>query len=252
MRPVRPSKRRWAAFLLAAGAGVLLLCQALSAASAPLKPKKALDRFGIAMIVPTLPGGREWYSKWDNARPRVLKSRVDPDDPEFDTGHGDSVCEIDGRGVLKAAGRTPRLYVYDHSGRSGWGSVEITLYGMRVKEAAAVGYAGLMAYAKTNHTVDAEICEDLGYGGRLTYDGRADFEKEIAHHVSNGGYVQTAEVHPWPGAGAMPKNVWIGYKFIARDADGGKSVKLELWRDMTDGKNGGKWELLTSTTDAGE
>jgi hypothetical protein len=33
--------------------------------------------------------------------------------------------------------------------------------------------------------------------------------------------------------------------------DHGTHVKLELWRDMTGGKGGGKWELLTEYTDQG-
>jgi hypothetical protein len=212
--------------------------------------KTVKDRFGISILNVSANQGRQWYCQWGNGHARTLKWQIDPDDSEFDVNHGDATFEIDGKGVCKASGRTPRMYVYDHTGKQQWGNVEITLYGMRVSETKSLGYAGLMAYARTNHTKDENICDDRGYGGRLTYDGRADFEKEIAHHLG-AGYVQAAEVHPWEKDGPMPRNVWIGYKFIVYNVDGGKHVRMEIWRDMTDGKNGGQWELLTSYVDQG-
>jgi hypothetical protein len=50
----------------------------------------------------------------------------------------------------------------------------------------------------------------------------------------------------------MPKNVWIGVKFIVKTNPDGKSVKMELYRDLTDGKDGGTWEKVAEYTDSGD
>lgn len=226
-----------------------LLPLILFAQETPQNP--VLDHFGVAQIYPSVTRGRTWYSKWDNGDARQLGGQIDPDDPEFDTNHGDARYSIDGKGVLTASGEVPRMYVYDPEGKKSWTNVEITVYGMRVKETKPVGWAGLMAYAKTDHRVDSDTCKTRGYGGRLTYDGRADFEKETAHGKSN-GYVQVSRVKPWPRESGMPSDVWIGYKFIVRDAGQGKKVELEMWMDTTGGKNGGDWKRLTQYLDEGD
>jgi hypothetical protein len=138
------------------------------------------------------------------------------------------------------------MYVWDRTRQKKWQNVEITVYGMRVSESSSVSYAGLMAYARTDHTDDTNLLGTRGYGGRMTYDGRADFEKETAHGK---GYVQVASIRQFPNG--MPKNVWIGYKFVVRNMNSVKYVKLEIYRDMTDGLGGGFWEKVTEFTDTG-
>lgn len=259
------------------GSTLLILVGNLLPVSLTAAP--VLDPFGVAELHPSPDQATAWYSKWSGGEPRVLGNQVDPEDPWFDTDHGEGRYALDGKGVMTVTGNLPRMYVYDPTGARPspkgdmalgatetrpspgglmpagasrlWHNVEITFYGMRVSEAEPVGWAGLMAYARTDHRRDADTCATRGYGARLLYDGRADFEKETAHGKSN-GYVQAAMLRPWPGGGAMPRDVWIGYKFIVRDSEDGGSVKLELWMDLANGKDGGDWKLVTEFLDQGD
>jgi hypothetical protein len=212
-----------------------------------------LDKFGIRMIYPTVSNGQEWYSKWDNGTSRSFTA-TDPSDPWFDANHGPGSYRTAGDGVLKITGGAPRMYVHSPSNDGSWTNIEITTYGMRVDDSSNT-YAGIMAYARTNHgTVGNEstnFCDDRGYGGMVTYDGRIQFEKEILHHsVNNHGYSQVAEVQHW--SGGMPKNVWIGYKFVLRDKDNGAHVALELWLDESNGaSSGGQWSKIIDFVDDG-
>jgi hypothetical protein len=213
----------------------------------------ASDPFGVAMLNPTVPGGREWYSKWGNGHSRTITFGQDPDDPEFH-GRGDATYSIDGQGVLTASGPYVRMYVYDPAFQDTsvynpsqfktWNNVEVTVYFKRVSD-ANVAYGGIVAGAKIRHIPDSDLCGTRGYYGRVRNDGRIDVEKEIRHPDS---VPVTSQTSPWS---SLPYNVWIGYKYVIRDVDGGTHVKQELWRDMTDGANGGTWEKLYEHVDTG-
>src|SRR5882672_925874 len=102
------------------------------------------DRFGITILNPTISGGREWFSSWDNGQPRTVTWCQDPYDLEFH-GRGDGNYVIDGQGMLKANSTGPggvRMYVYDPNFQDNsvydpssfktWNNVEVTVYYMRV------------------------------------------------------------------------------------------------------------------------
>jgi hypothetical protein len=237
--------------------------------SAPVVTSNAssVDYFGTNAVYPTIPGGREWHSKWANGHARTFGFGFDPDDPEFE-GRGDGNYSIDGNGVLSAscpsADGGVRMYIYDpqftypsiQCGGSApfdpnqyrtWNNVEITVYAMRVQD-SGVAYAGLCSGAKIRHLPDEDFCGTRGYYGRFRNDGFIDFEKEINHNCGDVQTVTNAAPQQWP---QLPFNQWIGYKFIARDANAGTQVKLELWLDTTDGANGGSWQLVHTYTDGG-
>jgi hypothetical protein len=213
------------------------------------------DKWGITKLNPTISAGREWFSKWDNGQARTITWGQDPYDPEFH-GRGDGLYTIDGQGVLKAASTGQghvRMYVYDQNYQDvgydpnvfkTWNNVEVTVYYMRVSD-TGVAHAGMVAAAKIRHAPDSDLCGTRGYYGRFRHDGGIDFDKEIRHPLS---VPKARSTKPWS---VLPSNVWIGYKYIVRDVNSGTHVKLELWRDLTDGANGGTWEKLHEVVDAG-
>jgi hypothetical protein len=211
-----------------------------------------LDRFGLRQLVPTAPGGREWLATWDDGQPRAFDWAADPRDPWFDCAHGTARYTVDGQGTLTAAGDTVRMYVHDPERRTDWGeNLEITVYITRVAETKRVSYSGLQIFARTNHgtigSEDTNLCDDRGYGAKVTLDGRFEFEKETAHH-RDGGNPSGAGVRPWE---ELPRDVPVGVKFVLRNMAGGTQVKLELYRDLTDGAGGGTWVKMVEMVDTG-
>jgi hypothetical protein len=216
------------------------------------------DKWGITKLNPTISGGREWFSKWDNGQARTFGFAQDPYDLEFH-GRGDGTYTIDGQGVLTAFGMGEggvRMYVYDQNypTTSGsditpfkkWNNVEVTVYYMRVNDTNE-DFAGMVAAAKINHDNTAsDPCGARGYYGRFRHDGGIDFDKEIRHPEPE---ERPRDTKPWS---VLPSNVWIGYKYIVRDVNNGTHVKLELWRDLTDAANGGTWEMLHDEVDTGD
>ena len=206
------------------------------------------DKFGIAEIYPTVRDGREWFSYWGNGTDRAFGNEVDPYDPQFVTTYGDGSYEVDGNGTLSVSGEFPRMYIFDPNRAQTWHNVEITFYAKRISEFETIDWAGIQAYGRTAHVDDYDPCSYRGYGGQMLYNGEMKFEKEVNHHEDD-GYVDNAIVNPWE---EFPKNKWIGYKFVIYNQDDDDEVKLELYRDMTDGLNGGKWEKMTEYIDDGK
>lgn len=230
----------------------LLLLPLPAFAAAPASAPTA-DRFGLRQLYPTRPAGREWVSAWDNGHARAFGGAIDADDAWFDTDHGDGKYTIDGKGTLRADGPIVRMYVHDPKRETEWGeNLEITVYIRRISEGKLVSYSGLQIFARTNHgTVGNEnknLCDTRGYGAKVCIDGRWEFEKETAHEKPH-GYVPAASTRP---TRELPKDTLIGVKFILRNMDRDTKVKLELWRDLSGGEGGGRWEKMTEIVDTGE
>jgi len=226
----------------------------------PTITKPSLDKFGIRILHPSsLSSPRDWFCQWDQGAQRSFKyGPAGFSDPQL-IFRGSGAYTIYGAsnsqsGIMKVTGPCPRIYVRGSSIESDdlpstvptWKNVEITFYANTTNTGSNISYAGIEAVARTNHYPDKLLCSTRGYGGKINFDGRAQFEKECCHGK---GDKQTKPVYPFMNKGRMPLNKWIGYKYVVRSCENNTKVKLELYMDLTNGKNGGTWQKLTEFID---
>lgn len=218
-------------------------------------PSSDMSNNIISSIYPTKEGGRVWYSKWSNRKAKTLSSSErDPYDQEF-VLRGDGIAKIDGDGIIHLEGDSPRMYVFDPKKVKKWEDVEVTVYAKRVSEYGPVSSQGIVIGARSEHQ-DATLqnpCLGATYYGRVLYDGRAGFQKEVIHEgvYSSNKPSESNKIKWGTPDGTMPVNKWIGVKFIVKNNPDGKSVKLELYIDLTDGYNGGIWKKVAEYVDNG-
>jgi hypothetical protein len=210
--------------------------------------QSAVDVFGIRKLYPSAASGAEWTSAHWDGETYSISARRDSNDPSGLSGmRGTGTLEVDD-GVLTMGGSQPRIYVYPADG-SPWRDLEITAYYQRVTD-ADTAYAGLVIGARSGpdgHT-DATACDAHTYYARVRNDGAFDFEKELEHPAS----ATQSRVNPttaWPPDGEVPQSTWIGFKYVIYNV--GQTVKLEAYRDMTNGASGGDWQLVNETLDDG-
>src|SRR5207249_3263340 len=99
---------------------------------------------------------------------------------------------------------------------------------------------------------NGNVCHVDTYYSRMLYNGAGNFAKEL-QWPTDVKKPSSANPIDWSAYGntTMPSNIWIGHKFVIRNVDGGTHVRLEMWRDLTDGLNGGEWKLVLNYTDTG-
>jgi hypothetical protein len=210
--------------------------------------ESAVDVFGIRKLYPSAASGAQWSSAHWDGETYSISARRDPNDPSGLSGMRGTGTLTVNDGVLTMEGSQPRIYVYPEDG-SAWRDLEITAYYQRITD-AGTAYAGLVIGARSGpdgHT-DETACDAHTYYARVRNDGAFDFEKELEHPAS----ATQARVDPataWPPDGEVPRSTWIGFKYVIYNV--GQTVKLEAYRDMTNGMNGGDWQLVNETVDDG-
>lgn len=209
-----------------------------------------VDVFGITQLYPSAPSGAAWNSAHWDAATYEISDRRDSRDPLGLSGmRGTGTLEVTGDGELVMRGSQPRIYVYEPEAGP-WQNVEITVYYQRVDD-EDTAYAGLVIGARSGaegHT-DSTACDAHTYYARVRNDGAFDFEKELEHPASSTrSRVQPATA--WPPDGEVPRDTWIGFKFVIYNQTA-NSVKLEAYRDMTNGMDGGTWNKVNETVDDG-
>jgi hypothetical protein len=218
----------------------------------------ANDQFGIRMLNATASGGWEWFSTWADGTPTTLRGNVvdHPRDPYFQLRGDAGECRIDGHGIAHLSGHEPRMYVWDRSAeetRKKWQNVEITFYGKRVLEKGRIASQGFIAGVRGEHQ-DAGSNYLLGrnYYGRILYDRRVNIIKEIGHPYYSSNRPSELTRLDWSTPdGEPPRNYWIGYKFVVRNYDSNTKVQLDLYYDLAEGADGGRWQDLLTVKDEG-
>jgi hypothetical protein len=197
------------------------------------------DPFGIKMLYPTATGGPTWDSgHWSNGSQRVLNhGAVDPADPTaWSHPTGSSSFTIDGNGLLISQHPDPRFYIDNSS----FLNIEVTVYYRRLQD-QNVSNGGLVVGVRSGNHSDSSCAHT--YYGRFGNGGEAVFVKELLHPTAGNG--QSTDLF---GSG-LPRSQWIGMKFVVYNTAHG--VKLELYRDLTDGQGGGQWERVLEQEDTG-
>jgi hypothetical protein len=222
--------------------------------------ESGLDPFGVRKIQPTKPGGREWY----------LPETAETSDGEW----GGKVSKTDEAGVFHVEG-SPRLVTSSPTGKPWWQNVEITAYYRLHGTVTGSDIApGWQLYARSErHSIDQleptsinlgrpapagtpawpgypfsepinGHCLGSSYKAYLDVKGTMRFKKEIAH-IS--GYTGARDTKT-PFADGLPRNQWIGFKALIRNAGDGASVHMESWLDRN---ADGSWEKMSEVDDTG-
>ena len=222
----------------------------------PTPTNGGFDKWGIKMLHPTITNGREWFNTWDNSHSRILTANDrDPDDSMFKvSGQRDSMVVIDGKGVATMSGTQPRMYVYDQTLALKWLNVEVTVYGERISETQLYSSQGINIGARSTHQNEVNTpCGVNTYYSRMLYSGNANFAKELnwPDDVKKPGSINGIDWNLF-GNATFPYDTWIGHKFVLRTVDSGTHVRMEMWRDLTNGLNGGDWKSILNYTDTGD
>jgi len=234
-----------------------------------------IDRFGIREIYATASGGRTYYSNWHTATAhqwdatggQVPAANLDPQD-----SFADLISPTTCRAIVDPATKTLtadtnadrnswRYYIkdpLDDETSSTWKwseSVEITVYYKAIQDyLGGSTHVHCRIIGPTEHwnaiTDDnPAACGAAGheYNYEIKADGTNQFKKEEFHASVADGEGYADDIH-FPDTSA-PYNQWVGMKLVTRKK--GADMKVEAWKDLTDGTAGGTWIKANEIIDDG-
>lgn len=194
--------------------------------------------------------GSDWASEW-GSYDMILDGAMDVD--PFDaraTMRGSGSISTSAGSDAAVFRQSPRLYVAQGDGDPGWENVEFTAYGMYVADPLTRPYSGLTLAARSDHAYYKDDgCAAPTYYAKIYRDtGSVAFIKEYYHDDANESvYADSVQAPLFEGR--IPFGSWIGMKFVVLTVPGTSDVLLELYVDLTDGEDGGAWELVHSHVD---
>lgn len=234
--------------------GLVMMMAALLMSSGMSADAADVDIFGITKLNPTKAQGREWFAQWD--QPRSIDGYgFDPQDAQFRSSDG--LLTIGG-GIASERPATTRLYVMsrkpgdskNENAAALWKNVELTIYVKAGEPTGQVDGRALTLSARSGeHHNDQQPCEGTSYHATLRFDGTCGFKKEIWHGGGSQGYTG---LRPQPAPklwDTIPRDRWIGMKFVCRNCDHDVHVRLQLHLDEHD-RN--QWRLVAEVTDRGD
>ena len=215
------------------------------------------DRFGVKRLYPPDAGGQHWDSRsWLASARTLVSTETDPHDPYLQVRGASNTLSIIGDGTAESSGDVVRYYISDPEEKKKWKNFEFTMYSMRVGEVEPPSYAGFAVQGRTGpgHTDNAGTnangypiqCDGSSYSAAIRYNGSVDFKKEI-HWPTYTKENPLQMLYP----NGVPKNQWIGMKYVVYNVNGDQDVKMELWIDETNGRAGGDWKKVMEYVDRG-
>lgn len=209
----------------------------------PEQPR-GTDEFGTSVIYPTVAGGRVWNSTnfSTGANNRTLTGGV---------REGDMITEGNSKYIIiptasemQFSGPVPRLYVYDAGRTKYFENIEVTAYYKMVSYMSGFqsGYQGFEIGTRGQHEMERKSLNVETYYIRHSLNGNWWRLKEDVHPKSNDVTVNKGV--------AFDLNKWYGMKAIFATLPNG-NVRLQSYRDVTDGANGGTWTKMSDFTDTG-
>jgi len=225
-----------------------------------------MDLFGIRKIYATVSGGRTYNSNWHTATShswdatggQVPAANLDPQDSFADL-ISPTTCKatVDASSDTLTADTNAdrnswRYYIkdpLDDATSSTWKwdeSVEITVYYKAIQDYAGGSihvHCRLMGPGEHWNAItddNPSACKAAGheYSYEIKKNGTNQFRKEEFHDsvAAGEGYADNVILTDT----SAPYNQWIGMKLVTK-RNSTTSMKLEAWKDLTDGTGGGTW-----------